>query len=168
MLQQPILLTTGRLHLRPFRLTDAEQLFLLNQDAAVMRFVPDLPFADEAAARQFLVDYLPIYQRGFGRLAMIRQTDAAFLGWCGLKEQQAGVADIGFRLHKAHWGQGYASEAAQACLLYGKEQLGLQRIIGHAAVGNGGSRRVLEKIGLQQVGFFEEPDWNGIAYALDL
>lgn len=162
-----IIIQTDRLLLRPFVLEDAEEMYALNADPAVMQYVPDPPFEEVAAARQFLAAYLPLYATGFGRLALIRQSDDVFLGWCGIKDRGEGVGDIGFRLHRRFWGQGYATEAALFCLEDAKQRLGLGRVIGHAATENWASRRVLEKIGLQEVGTFTEPDWAGVAYAMD-
>lgn len=163
-----IIIQTDRLLLRPFVLADAAELYALNADAEVMRFVPELPFKEVAEAREFIANYLRLYLTGFGRLALIRQSDDVFLGWCGIKDRGEGVGDIGFRLHRRFWGQGYATEAALFCLEDAKQRLGLGRVIGHAATENWGSRRVLEKIGLQEVGTFTEPDWSGVAYGMDL
>ncbi|MCG8584621.1 MAG: GNAT family N-acetyltransferase, partial [Pirellulales bacterium] len=56
--------------------------------------------------------------------------------------------EIGWRLARAHWGKGYATEAARAALEYGFEQLGLEEIVAFTVPDNRPSRRVMEKISM--------------------
>lgn len=160
-------LVTDRMLLRPFTLTDASAHYTLNADPEVMRYVPDAPFSDITAAQQFLEDYLPIYELGFGRLAMIDKVSGAFIGWCGLKlSPELAQVDLGYRLNRQYWGQGYATEASLACLDYGFRMKKLNRIVGLAMATNLASRRVLEKVGMELVGTFKEPDWSGVLYEI--
>jgi RimJ/RimL family protein N-acetyltransferase len=76
-----------------------------------------------------------------------------FIGWCGLKARpEMNEIDLGYRFKKSSWGNGYATEAARACIHYGFEKLGLPRIVGRALPPNQASIRVLEKCGMQYVG----------------
>lgn len=59
------------------------------------------------------------------------------------------AVETGWRLARAHWGQGYATEAARAALMHGFGPLGLREIVAYAAVGNRASRRVMERIGMR-------------------
>jgi RimJ/RimL family protein N-acetyltransferase len=65
--------------------------------------------------------------------------------------------EIGWRLSFAHWGNGYASEAARGALDMGFQQLGLSEIVSFATVGNLRSRGVMERIGMTYSGEFEHP-----------
>lgn len=56
---------------------------------------------------------------------------------------------IGWRLARAHWGRGYATEAASATLTHAFEALGLPEIVAFTVLGNSASRRVMEKIGMR-------------------
>jgi ribosomal-protein-alanine N-acetyltransferase len=160
-------ITSPRLDLRPLTMDDAAEFYRLNADEEVMRYVPDIPFFNLGAARDFITNYLQVYKTGFGRLAMINKEDNTFIGWCGLKYHPAeDVVDLGYRLHHKYWGKGYATEAGLACLKHGFERQALNRIIGHAARDNKGSRRVLEKVGMAYVGPFKENDWHGVAYEI--
>jgi len=58
------------------------------------------------------------------------------------------VVEIGWRLAREHWGNGYASEAAREALRFGFEKLGLEEIVAFTAVANEPSRRVMERIGM--------------------
>jgi ribosomal-protein-alanine N-acetyltransferase len=66
------------------------------------------------------------------------------------------VVEVAYALGRAHWGGGIASEAARASLRYGFEQMKLPRIIAVAVPENTGSRRVMEKIGMQFEGMTDQ------------
>ena len=77
----------------------------------------------------------------------------AFAGFAGLAHQEDWVrgehkTEVGWRLDRAFWGRGLATEAARASVAYGFETLGLERIISIIQPENRGSRRVAEKAGL--------------------
>lgn len=143
---------TERLEIRPFLIEDAPEVYRLNSNMEVMRYLPkDEVYSTQDEARFFLERYLARMEDiPFAREAVIRRSDGAWLGWCGLKLLEKGNVDLGFRLHQEYWGNGYASESGKAWLDYGLGTAGLQRIIGNAAVGNLGSQRTLEKLGFQR------------------
>ena len=58
------------------------------------------------------------------------------------------AVEIGWRLSRAHWGNGYATEAARAVLAFGFDVLGLERVVSVHAVGNDPSGNVMQKIGM--------------------
>lgn len=103
-------------------------------------------------ARQILSGY-PIadYRRyGFGRWACIDKGTRAHLGFAGLKYlEELQEVEIGFRLVRAYWGFGLATEAAKAAVAYGFEHLSLKSIIGLVIPDNIASVRVLQKTGLK-------------------
>jgi [ribosomal protein S5]-alanine N-acetyltransferase len=150
---------TQRLILREFLPEDAEALYQLNADPDVVRHTGDVAFADIADAARFLSAYNDYRCNGYGRWAMVEKSTGTFVGWCGLKfHADSRDTDIGFRLFKKYWNQGFATEAARACLDYGFKVLGLPSVIGRAVADNSASIRVLEKIGLR----FEAPfDFHG-------
>jgi len=141
------ILDTPRLHLREFTPSDAALFYELNSDPDVVRYTGDGPFESVEAAEAFIRNYPDYKKNGFGRWLMFTKDTNEFIGWCGLKLVD-GEVDLGYRLRKKHWKKGYASEAAQACLDYGFNQLGMQRIIGRVATENHASIRVLEKMGM--------------------
>lgn len=143
---------TERLEIRPFAPEDALQIFQLNADPEVMRYLPkDEVYESVKQAQNFLEKYLTKMQgMPFARQAVIRKRDGAWLGWCGLKALDDGTVDLGFRFHREYWGNGYASESGKAWLDYGFGATGLKRIIGNTAAGNIGSQRTLEKLGFRR------------------
>lgn len=130
--------------------TDAKSVYELNLDFEVIKHTGDIPFENIEDAREFISNYTHYEKYGFGRWAVIRISDDAFLGWCGLKfTPELNEYDIGYRLHKKYWGVGYATEAARACLEWGFQNIDTNVIIGRAMSKNIASYRVLEKIGLK-------------------
>jgi len=141
---------TERLTLRQFTLEDAADLFELNSDPEVIRYTGDLPVESVEAAEQFLDNYSAYAQTGFGRWAVIRNSDKRFVGWCGLKLNEESLNDLGFRFFRDCWGKGYATESARASLDLGFGQFHLDEIIGRTAKQNHASMHVLEKLGMQK------------------
>jgi RimJ/RimL family protein N-acetyltransferase len=146
----PFLLSTARQILRHLEPGDAEMMFALNGDPEVMRYLPDAGYASVEAAREFLVQYQDVYKTdGFARWAAVEKASGECVGWCGLRKIEGGEIDLGYRYLRSAWGRGLATEAAEACVAYGFETLGLERIVARAELGNVGSNRVLEKVGLR-------------------
>lgn len=149
-----IIIETNRLLLRNFTLDDAALIYELNLDPEVTLYTGD-PIQDINQAQDVLEQtILPQYALyNHGRWAVHVKTTQEFIGWCGLKARpERSEIDLGYRLMKKAWGNGYATEAAYACLKYGFEKFNLQRIVGRAMPGNTASLRGLEKCDMQYVG----------------
>lgn len=150
---------TKRLILRETTPADAEQAYLLNLDPEVIRYTGDEAFKSVEEAEKFLTAYDHFKKYGFGRWAVIDKSNNEFLGWCGLKySPNDNEYDIGFRFFKKHWGKGYATEAATACLELGFNKFNMPAIIGRAAKQNLASINVLQKIGLT---YLKDADCHG-------
>jgi RimJ/RimL family protein N-acetyltransferase len=140
---------TERLILRGWRRADIEPLAAMNADPEVMRHIGSCarPAAEALAeARHIVAD-----ARGgpYGLWAVEELANAAFHGWAGLFPLEAGPEiEIAYRLPRASWGRGIATEAAARLVAHGFTDLGLDRIIAVTAPENQRSRRVLEKLGL--------------------
>jgi [ribosomal protein S5]-alanine N-acetyltransferase len=146
-------LHTERLLLRPFTEADAGAFLPLVSDPRVLRYTGETPAQSEAEALAILrarplSDY---QQHGFGRMACVLRESHELIGFCGLKKLvDLNEIDIGYRFRVETWGQGFASEAAQAVYAHGKTQLNLARIIGLVIAENIPSVRVLTKLGMQR------------------
>ena len=70
------------------------------------------------------------------------------------------AVEIGWRLARAYWGRGYATEAAEAALAHAFGPLGLREVVAFTVPGNAASRRVMEKIGMRHdpADDFDHPD----------
>lgn len=145
----PIQLETERLLLREFNEDDAEDMVELNSDPDVVRYTGDGPFENIHEALELIRSYDQYEKYRMGRLNMYLKSTDEYIGWCGLKyHAEDGLVDLGYRLHKRFWGQGYATEASIACLNYGFNTLHLDKIIARAMIENHASIAVMKKLGM--------------------
>jgi RimJ/RimL family protein N-acetyltransferase len=143
---------TARLILRRLSLADLPALTDLFADPKVMRF-GDGPRSPEWA-RDWLDDCLASYERlGYGPWAVVEKAGGATIGYCGLffypDVNGRPETEIGYRLARAYWGRGYATEAVMAARDYAFTALGLTRLIALIDPANAASIRVAEKAGLR-------------------
>lgn len=141
-------LETLRLTLRPCRPEDSADFIGLERDPEVMRFLNG-GYAIDNEEGDPNADFL--MPRGTEpHLWTARRTyNGAFVGWFCLWPENAGLAELGYRLRRMDWGQGLASEGALALLNWGFESAGYDRIVGTTMAVNQASRRVMEKIGMK-------------------
>jgi len=146
-------LETDRLILRPFTYHDLDAFALIGSDPDVMRYIGDgNPQSRDQTAQRLDAIIEHHNQHGFGLWAAVEKTSGDLIGFCGLQFlDNTSEVELGYRLAKRLWGMGLASEAAQASLRYGFEQLGIDRIVAVVHPENIASSRVLEKIGLTYV-----------------
>lgn len=161
-------LPTGRLVLRAWRDADVVPFHAMCSDPAVMEFLGPLltlAKAGEAIERQ------QGFQRdqGYCFWAVERQADGRFLGFCGLKPGPADTPlenriEIGWRLARDAWGQGYAREAAEASLAWGFANLPDDTILAATVRGNRRSWALMERLGMT---YRPELDFDHPALAAD-
>ncbi|MGL4317970.1 MAG: GNAT family N-acetyltransferase [Pseudomonas sp.] len=156
-------LSSERLILRPWRDSDLDALAALCADAEVMAHFPaplDLR-ESEALLRRLQAHY---NEHGFSFWALERRADGVVIGFTGLAH--VGFAapfvpavEIGWRLARAYWGQGYALEAARCALVFAFDQLGLGEVVSFTVPANRRSWGLMERLGMQrdQAGDFEHP-----------
>lgn len=150
---------TSRLVLRAWREDDFDAFAAMNADPCVMEYFP-APLTREESAAFFGHIREEFQTEGFGLYAVERISDGLLLGYTGLHrvtfDGLCGQIEIGWRLRADAWGNGYAPEAAQACLAHATK-LGIEEIIAFTAVANRRSQRVMQKIGMECVGQFNHP-----------
>lgn len=152
-------LHTARLRLRPFTDADADALYALQSNPHVVRYWDSPPWRERERAVRFLATCLQMEREGTGaRLLIERGTDHAFIGWCCLVQWNPDYrsASLGYVLSDTAWGQGYATEAADALLQWAFETLDLNRVQAETDTRNAASARVLEKLGFQHEGTLRE------------
>lgn len=152
-----IFLETERLVLREFSQADAENLFMLDSDPGVMRFLNGGKPTPRVVVE---TDVLPKILAESGKWAAVEKSSGAFIGWFELSPagRRPGEAELGYRLRTSTWGKGYATEGSLALIRKGFTALGLDRIVAFTMTVNTGSRRVMEKCGLTFVRTFFD-DW---------
>ena len=153
-----IILETPRLILRQFTEADVDNLFTLNSDPAVMRYLTGgRPTPREEIRDQIIPLHLSVYDRldRLGTWAAESAATGEFLGWFHFRPgQDADITNIelGYRLRRSAWNQGYATEGSRALVSRGFTELAVRRVFAHAMALNAASRHVLEKCGLTLVG----------------
>jgi RimJ/RimL family protein N-acetyltransferase len=148
-----ILLETGRLRLRRFTLDDVERLVELDSDPEVMRYITyGLPTPRGRYESEILPRWFAIYQATpmLGYWAAEDRADGRFLGWFHLRPDRFddGAQELGYRLGRAAWGRGLATEGARAVIAHGFSRAGARKISARTLAANHRSRRVMEKCGL--------------------
>jgi RimJ/RimL family protein N-acetyltransferase len=152
-------LQTERLTLRALTAADAENLFELDADPAVMRFINGgKPTPREVIENETLPRLLAEYGDGYGVWAAVERSTGTFIGWFSLRshERDRAKVELGYRLRRSAWGKGYATEGSQALVDKGFSELGAERIVATTMTVNTASRRVMEKVGLEYVRTFHE------------
>ena len=149
-------LETLRLEMRAFAVADLDDLHRLASDARVMRYIGDgRPFRREETAAMLarILGYSALYP-DLGIWHTTRRESGAFIGWFSLKYAgRSPDVEIGYWLLPAAWGNGFATEGAEALLAYGFDDVGLERVIGVTHRDNVASQRVLMKAGLADQGW---------------
>ena len=146
------ILETERLLLRHFVIDDLDNLFEFYSDPDVIQYIPDAPRSYEETKEEleWFLNGHPKFPE-LGLWATIDKETGQFIGRCGLLpwtiDGQHEV-EVAFALSKAYWGQGLATEAAQALVQYGFEHLGFSRLICLIDHDNEGSINVASKIGM--------------------
>jgi RimJ/RimL family protein N-acetyltransferase len=150
---QPIL-RTGRLLLEPLTDEHLELEVELDADAEVLRYLHHCGRTREevvASHRRRMAQGTEVDGLGF----WMAFAGGDFVGLMMLPPAPGpAVAELGYRLHRRHWRQGFASEASRALLRHAFESVGLERVIAQTMAVNLGSRGVMEAVGLRYVRTF--------------
>ena len=145
-------LETQRLVLRRLCADDAEFILELLNQPSFLRYIGDKGVRNaEDAIRYIQTGPVASYDRfGFGLYLVELKESGVSIGMCGLlKRDSLPDVDVGFAFLPGYWSQGFAFEAAAAVMAYGREVLGLRRIVAITSLDNAASIKLLEKIGLR-------------------
>lgn len=148
------ILETKRLVLREINSGDLEELYRMNSDPIVMKYVGDGSTRNRDQMVKELETLISYSTRnpGLGIWAAILKETDSFVGASGLVYyDKTPEIEIGYRMLKEHWNNGYATEISFGILQYGFKTLELNKIVSSAHVDNFASRRVMEKIGMTYI-----------------
>ena len=143
---------TERLVLRRWRPDDVAPFAAINADPAVMEyFLAPLTLEETTALIERIEE--SFRTKGYGLWAVETQNGEQLAGFVGLAPVEgpypfAPAVEVGWRLARACWGQGFATEAAIASLRFGFDKIGLTEIVSFTSIINDRSRRVMERIGM--------------------
>ena len=155
-------LETERLMLRHLTANDVEAMFAVIGDPETMKFYPQT-FTREDAARWVTRSQERYRSDGYGLFAVILKSSGEVIGNCGLMRQEVegeSMLEVGYHFRRDHWGHGYATEAARACMTYAFHNLAARKVVSLIVAENLPSRRVAERNGMtveRQVTFHELP-----------
>lgn len=150
-----VLLETERLILRRMTLADLDDMSGINSDPVVMRYIGDGSVWTRAQSEARIRDIQKVYRifPGLGLWTGEEKATSRFVGAYALNYIPKTVeVEVGYRLEKAAWGRGLATEGARALVRHGTVGLGLDRVVGLTHPDNDASKRVLIKAGLQPRG----------------
>ncbi|WP_046214358.1 GNAT family N-acetyltransferase [Paenibacillus wulumuqiensis] len=152
-------LETERLLLRPVTKEDREDMYLYGADSELTRYVTWHTYQTIEDADTFIEYLLDRYEQGQVAPWAIQDKEsgrmigtAGFVNWNITQFR----AEVGYVLARPYWNRGYMTEAMEAILQFGCEQMKLMRIEARCMTGNIGSTRVLEKLGMQYEGLLRK------------
>jgi RimJ/RimL family protein N-acetyltransferase len=158
-----VFLRTERLVLRRFTPDDVDMLAELDSDPEVMHYVTGGVTTSHAAiVDDFLPAFLSYYERfeGFGFWAACERATGEFVGWFHLRpapDDPPDEVELGYRLRRATWGRGYATEGSRALIAKAFTDLGVRRVHAETMAVHQASRAVMERAGLRYVRTFHQP-----------
>ncbi len=170
------MLTTPRLHFRSFQPDDWRAIYKWSHDAEANLYDEGEPLS-EAEAKDIvesIIESTVSKSRTDYYFMLHRRSDDGLIGsvYIAMRDEIARKAEIGYRIDRQYWGQGYATEAAQRIVEYGFDRLEVHRIFADVVCENVGSVHVLEKIGMQREGllredvYFHQHYWDVCTYAI--
>jgi RimJ/RimL family protein N-acetyltransferase len=153
-------LTDADLTLRPWRPDDAEAFWRAVQDPLIERYTSLRAPYGLSDARKFVAETAPAgWASGMSaNFAVVDSASGELLGSCGLVWISAGMAELGYWTTSAARGRGVALRASRLVCRYAFEELGIQRIIWQAAIGNHASRLVALRAGFHVDGTWQFRD----------
>ena len=161
LLKKDYLFTSERLGFRNWALDDLDVLAALCADPEVMEYFPNTLSRNETEA------YIKRMQQhfkthGYNYFAADLKDSGELIGFIGLAYQSyeadfLPATDIGWRLKRAAWGKGYATEGALRCLQFAFEELKLDKVVSTCVLANTRSENVMKKIGMKRMGEYMHP-----------
>ena len=151
-----LILETSRLLLRPLELSDADDMFVMDNNPSVHKYLWQNPTQTIEETIKTIEYVRSQYERNkIGRFATIIKETGKFIGWTGIKfvhdhieNGNTNFYDYGYRLNEKFWNNGYATEASIAWLDYGFNQMNIQIMNAYTHSGNGASNHILQKVGM--------------------
>jgi RimJ/RimL family protein N-acetyltransferase len=156
---------TKRLILRDWKNSDIAPFTAMNRDPDVRRYFPELITPEES--KQFVFEaQKDIEDRGFGLFAIERRDTGEFIGYTGVQVLEEDgpfnleffpCIEIGWRLIKKHWNQGFATEAATGVLKFIKRNTEIKEVYAYSAERNFPSINIMRKLGMEEFDTFLHP-----------
>lgn len=163
-------LETDRLILRDIRESDLNDMFNLDSNPDVNKYLGNKPVKTKDESKKIIESVIEQYQeRGIGRWAAIEKVTGNFIGWSGLRLNTeynmngfTKYYDVGYRLIPRYWGKGYATESGKVAVDYVFNTMNIPELYATTEIRNIASHKVLLKLGLKHVEdfYFEHEKLN--------
>jgi RimJ/RimL family protein N-acetyltransferase len=155
------LFTSPRLGFRRWQAADLDAFTAINSDPEVMRFFQKPLLKEDTLAMMERMERL-YEEKGFCYFAVEHLADQSLigtigLGWKTFEADFTPTVDLGYRIGKAWWNQGFSTEGAATCLDYAR-QVQISKVVAIASIGNLASIQVMKKIGMQYWKEFDHPE----------
>lgn len=162
--------------------SDADLLFELDQDSAVMEYLTHGKPSSRAHIENVLIPRMQQYRNpdnGWGLWQVNLLESESFIGWILVRpmnffsdDRNEADIELGWRFMQTSWGQGYATEAAKAVMMALHSQVGYHRFSAMAVPANTGSIRIMKKLGMsyQKTALHKDPlgDIQAVYYTVNL
>ena len=149
---------TERLILRKFVMEDLQALFEIMSKSEVM-YAWERGFKKKEV-RKWIRNQINRYHKdGVGYYAVLLKETGEIIGQAGLLKTTidgSEVVEIGYIFDDRYWHKGYATESAEACVKYGFEKLGIDRIVATVRPENTASIAVAERLGMTVIGEYDK------------
>ena len=149
-----MLISTKRLTIRPFKNSDTDDFAPICADSEVMKYIGGGTH-DREQTQAKITKWIKDYENdGFGLMALIHKNSNELIGFCGLIKQivdDQECIELGYRLAKKYWGQGLATEAAQAVKDHAFKHLNIQNLISIIHPENIASKKVASKVEMRLI-----------------
>jgi RimJ/RimL family protein N-acetyltransferase len=163
----PPSLFTSRLRLREWHPEDVDAVVAIKTDAENWRFIGNGEPRTLETAGTVLLEFQHEWRtHGIGRWAVEEQAAGEIIGDCGIVVSARGP-QLAYMIGRSRWGQGFATEAARAVLLYVFNTLEWRAVFASTHTQNIASRRVLEKLGFCHAQPVDAPDGSECWYELE-
>lgn len=165
------LLETKRLLVKPPDIEQVELIYSLDSDPDVMRYIGNGSPRSRAESLLWYQKSISHFKKhGFSFGLVFEKVTGEFVGRAGISynaydDTQPDI-EIGYRLYKKFWNKGYATELAEALVQWGFQNLKIEKLCGFVQPDNRASCQVLEKIGMQYIGFDKYADEKVVRYEL--
>ncbi len=151
-----IRLETPRLILREIELTDVEDMFEMDSDPEVHKYILQSPVQSKDEILEVVNMLRNQYaENGIARWAVVDKNTGEMLGWCGIKyymdelNGHQNFYEHGYRFKQKHWGKGYATESSKVVLDWAFKNLNTETIYAITDLDNAASIHVLNKLGFE-------------------
>jgi len=151
-------INTDRLILREFKYDDLSAVHKYASNPEVVKYFEWGPNSEKETKEFINKASEAQYKDSRLKYELAVTIDEKLIGGCNITitDKNNRQAFIGYCFNKDYWGQGYATETAEALLDFGFNKLKMHRIFATCDVDNVGSRKVLKKVGMKKEGYLRE------------